>query len=169
MKYANNKLAQAFEKITLDNSQSMQGSNMFAEHETIYSYGHHFPIATKTIERLNGKPVLLFNKDGYSNTTARHKSHVAQAFSDWEIVQIPTEDLQAYTSMVNHAESTVNAEVRTGILKSLVAQHEEYINKALRARKEENKDFYSMLSGKLRQQIDFVKIALLPLHPKHTI
>lgn len=163
MRYANYELAQAFERITLGNDQSMQGSNMFAENETVYSYGYHFPIATKTIERLNGKPVLLFNKDGYSNTTARHKSHVAQAFSSWELIEIPTKDLQAYTSMVNHRDDSRNASVRENIIKSLWDQQKEYANKAIRARKEENRDFYGRLSVRVLQQIDFVKIALLPV------
>lgn len=50
------------------------GSNMFIEGHTIYSYGYHFPIA-----ELVGTSHALFNSNGYSNTTARHKSHVYSA------------------------------------------------------------------------------------------
>ncbi len=47
---------------------------MFIDGVSIYSYGYHFPIATKIKDG-----VYLFNIDGYSNTTARHKSHVLGA------------------------------------------------------------------------------------------
>lgn len=48
--------------------------HMFIDGDTIYSYGYHFPIATKVRDG-----VYLFNIDGYSNTTARHKFHVLNA------------------------------------------------------------------------------------------
>ena len=51
-----------------------EGSHLFIEGDTIYSYGHHFPIAT----RLKGG-IYLFNASGYSNTTRRHKSRVLTA------------------------------------------------------------------------------------------
>ena len=37
-----------------------KGSNMFIEGNTIYSYGHHFPIAKRITNKL-----YLFNKKNY--------------------------------------------------------------------------------------------------------
>jgi len=50
-----------------------QGSRMFIEGDTIYSYGHHFPIAKRY------KGGYVFTEDGYSSSTNHHKSIVQQA------------------------------------------------------------------------------------------
>lgn len=57
-----------------------KGSNLFFEGETIFSYGRHFPIATftGTIDE-TGAQIVLFNADTYSNSTARHQTHVRRA------------------------------------------------------------------------------------------
>lgn len=58
--------------------------NMFIETAgnmtVIYSYGHHFPIAIK-----DGAYHALFTKDGYSNTTARHKGLVRRALELFKV------------------------------------------------------------------------------------
>lgn len=51
-----------------------KANSMFIEGNTIYSYGHHFPIAI----RKEGK-VAWFNSSGYSKTTAIHKGRVRRA------------------------------------------------------------------------------------------
>jgi hypothetical protein len=48
---------------------------MFFNGSTIYSYGHHFPIA-KHIVNEQGQRAVLYTERNYSNTTAKHKSHV---------------------------------------------------------------------------------------------
>jgi len=48
---------------------------MFFNGSTIYSYGHHFPIA-KHIVNEQGQRAVLYTERSYSNTTAKHKSHV---------------------------------------------------------------------------------------------
>ena len=45
-------------------------AHMYIQGDTIYSYGSHFPIA----RRIPGG--YIFNSNGYSSTTARHKSDV---------------------------------------------------------------------------------------------
>ena len=47
------------------------GSNMYTDGITIWSYGTHFPMATKTTD---GKIVMNLNK--YSSTTSKHQSYV---------------------------------------------------------------------------------------------
>jgi len=64
--------------------------NVFIEGDTIYSYGHHFPIA-KREPRLNG---FLFNPLGYSSSTAKHKSNVRSALSGMDIVEVKNADLR---------------------------------------------------------------------------
>ena len=52
----------------------IKGSNMFIDGDTIYSYGYHFPIA-----RNIGAYYTIFNSNGYSNSTSKHKGHVLSA------------------------------------------------------------------------------------------
>lgn len=55
---------------------SGRSNSMFIDGDTIYSYGYHFPIAT----RVNSK-LYLFNCNHYSNTTAKHKNEVLSAIA----------------------------------------------------------------------------------------
>jgi hypothetical protein len=52
-----------------------KGSNMFFEHDSIYSYGYHFKIA-KHITNKEGKKCVFFNDRSYSNSTAKQQSLV---------------------------------------------------------------------------------------------
>lgn len=54
------------------------GSNMFFEHETIYSYGYHFKLA-QFVNNKEGQRCVLVNLKGYSNTTSKHQSLVWRA------------------------------------------------------------------------------------------
>lgn len=51
-------------------------ANLFIENETIYSYGHHFPVAKKLKDG-----IYLFNVSRYSNSTSKHQSDTAGALS----------------------------------------------------------------------------------------
>lgn len=46
--------------------------NVFHRDGTLYSYGHHFPVAR--IVEIEGAPVALFNPDRYSVSTSKHQS-----------------------------------------------------------------------------------------------
>lgn len=46
---------------------------------TIYSYGHHFPIAS--LYHVKGRPIVLFTTRDYSTSTGKHKSEVRRAIS----------------------------------------------------------------------------------------
>jgi len=71
----NNKmLARAF----ADGATSGRGSHMFIDGDTIYSYGRHFPIATRGADGT----VYLTTKT-YSVSTARQISHVRNALHDF--------------------------------------------------------------------------------------
>lgn len=73
----NQQIAQAF----ANGATSGKSGNMFIDGDTIYSYGYHFPIATRLRDGL-----YLFNNIGYSNTTAKHKNHVSAAISGKKII-----------------------------------------------------------------------------------
>lgn len=62
--------------------------NVFATRETIYSYGHHFPMAHR-IERADGSVLFAVNDDRHSITTAKHQSRVRAAVSGTECVYVP--------------------------------------------------------------------------------
>jgi hypothetical protein len=56
------------------NKASGKGSNFFFEGDTIYSYGHHFPIARRVNENF-----YLITQRGYSVSTSRHISYTRRA------------------------------------------------------------------------------------------
>lgn len=62
--------------------ESANGSHFFFEGDTIYSYGHHFPIAR------HHKGCVLFTQKDYSVTTSRHKGYVRCACSHLEVFHV---------------------------------------------------------------------------------
>jgi len=58
--------------------QEAQVKNLFSESKNgklvLYSYGYHFPLCVKLKDG-----TYLFNGDGYSMTTAKHKGELARA------------------------------------------------------------------------------------------
>jgi len=54
------------------------GSNMFIRGDTIYSFGEHFKIAIRLapMVKFSTNVEYVFNSNGYSNCTAKHKNHV---------------------------------------------------------------------------------------------
>ena len=78
---------------------NVKGFNMFCAGGRIYSYGHHFIIARfAATPARRGKPsrdVVLFNADGYSVSTSKHKSYTRRAIpSHYEVFEVP--DLQDF-------------------------------------------------------------------------
>lgn len=63
-------------------------NNIFVEGRAIYSYGKHFPIAF----RLNDD-IYLVNSEGYSITTAKHKSLVKNMIGRSQIIYLTTKEL----------------------------------------------------------------------------
>ena len=85
--------------------ESMRGSNVFFEDDTIYSYGGHFPIAriipgTEFAKPYaKATPVVLFTSKDYSVSTAKHKSIVRRACDHYRVFTVPhvsIEDGQGY-------------------------------------------------------------------------
>lgn len=65
-----------------DTGRVRRGFNLFWEGEgagrTIYSYGHHFPIA-RFVEAADGGAVVLFTTENYSVSTSKHKTLARRA------------------------------------------------------------------------------------------
>lgn len=68
-------------------------SNIFAEGDTIYSYGYHFPIARRVETNAGGEVVYLFNPGRYSVTTSGHISAARAAIPHGaEVYHLPPKD-----------------------------------------------------------------------------
>jgi hypothetical protein len=61
--------------------RKQRGFRMYYEGETIFSYGAHFPIARHVIDE-RGAGRVLMTTDGYSVSTAKHKTIVWRAVPD---------------------------------------------------------------------------------------
>jgi hypothetical protein len=69
-----------------DSARNSQG-NVFFEQDTIYSYGHHFPIARHVTSK-SGKQAALFTTRTYSPTTSGHCSMVRSAISHLTVFHV---------------------------------------------------------------------------------
>lgn len=101
------------------------GSNMFFEHQTIYSYGYHFKLA-QFVNNKDGQKCVLFNDKHYSNTTSKHQRLVWQA--------IP-ENVQFYKvrSIFNDIDTATTAHIDN--LKNYLEYAEQGQQKAIKATK----------------------------------
>ena len=94
------------------------GSSMFYHSETIYSYGHHFPIA----KHINNNLILFTSKD-YSKSTSKHKSITRSAIpSEIEVLTVP---IVKIASISEHIEN----------ISYFIGEIKRYFGKSQRARK----------------------------------
>jgi uncharacterized small protein (DUF1192 family) len=83
------------------------GGNFYFNHQTIYSYGSHFPIAKHVVNKKSEK-VVLFTTRTYSNTTAKHLSAVRGAISHLEVIHVfnpngePKENLEQFIRAIKN-------------------------------------------------------------------
>jgi len=75
MKLTNDNVAEHFSKGDITNAQ---GSNMFIEEDTIYSYGHHYKIAVRLTPDQKFATGIdhVYNPERYSSTTNKHQAVV---------------------------------------------------------------------------------------------
>lgn len=71
-KFTNSELSHVWANQTQSHGK---GSNMFFEHETIYSYGYHFKIA-QYVTNKEGQKCIFLNSRSYSNSTNKQQSLV---------------------------------------------------------------------------------------------
>jgi hypothetical protein len=74
----------------VNGSTQGKASRMFIEGDTIYSYGHHFPLA----KRLNQNTFLL-NVDKYSSSTTHHQTYMNRALVRMSVIECSTNIIKA--------------------------------------------------------------------------
>jgi len=87
----NKQVAETFVNERVWGKAKVEGSNLFIEGRTIYSYGYHFPIAIRLEDN-----TFLLNEDGYSQTTAKHKGIVRREIEKqgFKLYILPTQNLK---------------------------------------------------------------------------
>jgi hypothetical protein len=100
----NNKdVAQAF----ANGSRKAQGNNLYIEGDSIYSYGPHFPIATRRPEG------VLLTTEKYSPTTSKHTTYVKTALADVGAVMIPARLIGGFSKTLEAVETPACADCFT--------------------------------------------------------
>lgn len=116
-----------------------KGFNMFYEGRTIYSYGHHFPIAC-----ILETGVVLFTSKSYSMSTSKHKTYTARAIGHLVTFTVPNvkattprEHLENYKAYITTAKDDLDKAKRARKYKDYL------INSAQHAVKEANDYAYT--------------------------
>jgi hypothetical protein len=94
------------------NKVQSQGAcgNIFFEGPTIYSYGHHFPMARFTGEHVSdGREIVLMTTDTYSSTTSGHMSMLRQAVNRTTSFVLDVPDV---APPVNHGKNLASFQER---------------------------------------------------------
>lgn len=71
------------------NGNVSKGFRVYTDGRTIFSYGPHFPLATRLP---SGK--ILFNSDKYSSTTSKHQTYVLRAIGSKEYIEVDTRTIR---------------------------------------------------------------------------
>ena len=98
--------------------------SVFFEGDTIYSYGHHFPIARHVT--IKGQPAVLFTTRHYSVTTSGHCSMVRSAIP----ADLPVIEVENVTDNVNakFVLDAYQAKINDAVLKASRARlHKEWL------------------------------------------
>lgn len=94
-------------------------NNIFFHGDTIYSYGHHFPLAT-FIEDKNGIEYVLYNNDSYSVSTSNHQSILLRAISHHNLINVDTNTIKHIVdNSHNRCDKWFKKSLQTQVLKSL--------------------------------------------------
>lgn len=111
--------------------------NIFFEQDTIYSYGHHFPMARRVVVK-GGTVAYLMTTRGYSSTTAKHLSFTRQALHGLDHVfhvhnptGTPSDCLASYAVRIEFArteffKTKVKGDDAYATLAELIAERNEF-------------------------------------------
>jgi hypothetical protein len=112
-----------------------RAANMFFNGPVIYSYGYHYEIA-RYVDTPTGHKICLINSAGYSNSTAKHTTHVRRAIpSNIPVYSVPFSRSTTY----GRAEYSINANNIGGIIEKMVVECKNYIYDQMKAR---SKSYY---------------------------
>lgn len=119
--------------------------HMFIDGDRIYSYGHHFCIA----RRVNG--MVLLTTRTYSNSTAKHVSHVWRALRNSEIVRCYDPDDTTEANMKHYDEEIAELEQKVRRARTCKAVWQSVLEKA----QEHRQKYMDVVMGdKYKQEFD---------------
>lgn len=122
------------------------GSNFYTDGKSIWSYGDHFKMA-----RHYAGYTLVTIQD-YSNTTAKHKSHVVNALHGYDYFIVPNHDIALMFNENFEKEHVKN-------LQYILRMASNHIERYRRARKNNTKQFYLMRANHyLNQAFRYTKV-----------
>lgn len=148
----NKQVAENWRAQTKSEGHSM---NMFFEHDAIYSYGYHFPMALMTNKLYNGRAIILQNSDGYSNSTAKHLNYMRQECHGDAVIEMPTEVLkEALNYFRDNGNGTIGG-LKVRIEKHLSNVISEAVEKRDRART--RKEMHQYTIDKASEQLEVLK------------
>lgn len=137
-------IAHAWAHQTRD-SANFVNANIFFNGPTIYSYGHHFPMAQMYPEL----GVILYTTKSYSSSTSKHLGHVWSAIdrTRWEVIEVAEVERVKVGAKGNfkHRENVV----------TLVKEIAELMGKQERARKH---DYSREIQGKIRTLNRYIEV-----------
>jgi hypothetical protein len=122
-------------------------NRMFSEHDIIYSYGRHFPIAKRFY--INDEEIYLINSDSYSVTTSKQQWAVKRAIPDNKI-KFSVPEVNIYNTDLFHPhEPNINY---------YLTEIELYVFKESKARKYDYKPEIRRLLRKFQQYVEIFKL-----------
>lgn len=125
--------------------KNRKGHNMFYEGPTIFSYGHHFPIA-RIVTNERGEQAVLLTTDTYSVSTSKHITYTWRACSHMLTFSVPFVD--------HRGSASDNA-------RAYIVRIVDYLEKAKRARV--YKDSHMRSAERLTQEArDFIAFFDVP-------
>lgn len=131
------------------------GSNMYYEGKTIFSYGSHFPMAYITSLNFGGKDIVLQNSYGYSNSTAKHLNYMrGECFGD-AVITIGTPILK---DMIFEFENGgIRPATIARAIEEIEARKADQAKKLSRARVEHMKELYIRDMAENDSQLEIIK------------
>lgn len=127
---SNSQLAHAWANQT---HESGQASNFFFIDGALYSYGMHYQVG-QILSAPNGEKIALINKNGYSNSTAKHTNHALQAIpANMKSFLVPFCGINDLSNRPHCRKNEFKIESLPFIIAELVKESENIFNKQLKA------------------------------------
>lgn len=97
--------------LQLRNGERVRGTcaSVFAEGDTVYSYGYHFPLLFKVVSP-GGSELLVCNDTNFSVTTKRHQSY-CKRYADIVVPLYGAYNYQGVCSAIIHQIEQLQAEL----------------------------------------------------------
>ncbi len=138
--------------------KAKNGSSMYYEGKTIYSYGYHFPMAYITDSTFQGKDIILQNSNGYSNSTAKHLNHMRGQCYDDAVITISTELLKKFIDAMKYSDYDKLPALKKEAKAEIEARKADQELKLSRARAEHRKESYKRDIAENNLQLEILEV-----------